>query len=346
MKIVLIGSFGGRTDEGARSVCQTARAQLSRMHTVLCIDTKDAIKPRSIFKVAGFRPDVIHYLTGPTLRSFVLLRILRSVVWPKPLVVASATRPFFSYWQRPLIRFFAPDLVFTQAERWERFLEREGIPTRFVPNGVDTRRFVPIDQQEKIAIRRKYGLPPDEPIILHVGHLKPNRGVEILADLQKAGWCTVLVASTAEAHDADLEQHLLESGCRVIRQYVDDIHKVIASTDCYLFTVRDCAPHELPPSYNHVGVIDCPLSVLEAMSCNVPVVTTAVGALPRMFGKGHGFYYYDGTLPDAIEKITLALEASPCTRRLVEELTWERIADAWTATYDEYLRLPPGRRPS
>lgn len=52
--------------------------------------------------------------------------------------------------------------------------------------------------------------------------------------------------------------------------------------DCYLFPVRD-----------DIASIDLPLSVLEAMSCNLPFITTRFGGLDEVFEEGEGLFFLD-----------------------------------------------------
>lgn len=49
-------------------------------------------------------------------------------------------------------------------------------------NGIDTGCFSPVTSKEKKAIRKKYGLKKNEPIVLFVGRLVPKKGFQILLD--------------------------------------------------------------------------------------------------------------------------------------------------------------------
>ena len=62
--------------------------------------------------------------------------------------------------------------------------------------------------------------------------------------------------------------------------------------DLYIFPLKNTGD-KLPESYDQMGAIDIPLSVLEAMGCNLPVITTSFGGLPRFFKPGDGLYFCD-----------------------------------------------------
>ena len=65
-------------------------------------------------------------------------------------------------------------------DSWQSFYDLIGEKAEYLKTGVDTQRFCPIPKEQKSALREKYGLPTDKPIVLHVGHLKAKRNVEKL----------------------------------------------------------------------------------------------------------------------------------------------------------------------
>jgi phosphatidylinositol alpha-1,6-mannosyltransferase len=54
------------------------------------------------------------------------------------------------------------------------------VPTVVVPPGVDTRRFVPLDADERAAARRRFGLDPGSLVITSVSRLVPRKGMDRL----------------------------------------------------------------------------------------------------------------------------------------------------------------------
>lgn len=55
----------------------------------------------------------------------------------------------------------------------------------FIPNGVDTNIFYPVDREERIKIREKLALPQDKLTILFVGRFVEKKGLNILEKLAK-----------------------------------------------------------------------------------------------------------------------------------------------------------------
>jgi glycosyltransferase involved in cell wall biosynthesis len=327
LRIVLIGTFAARADEGLRSVSIRFLKELEKRHEVIAFNTGESLGWKSVRNMRRFKPDVLHYLTGPTVRSFAVLRayklLLRDVI-----CIASATRPFFSSKSRWAVSFLKPDLVLTQATRWETFFRSKGIKAIPLMNGVDLACFQPVNrQQTRKELRQKYGIPIDKFVVLHVGHIKENRNVEIFAHLQQSSdvQC-VVVGNTSTEMDRSLKDRLRSAGCVVINEFVEKIAELYQLSDCYVFCVKDVAANDYPTRYQQVGVIDTPLSVLEAMASNLPVVTTRIGSLPRLFEEQDGFRFYDGSLENLLQKIeTVRKNPTAKTREMVAPYDWTRI---------------------
>ena len=59
-----------------------------------------------------------------------------------------------------------------------RRVARRDLPTVIVPPGVDTRRFHPLDDAERVAARRALGLDPHAPLVVGVSRLVPRKGFD------------------------------------------------------------------------------------------------------------------------------------------------------------------------
>jgi phosphatidyl-myo-inositol dimannoside synthase len=54
------------------------------------------------------------------------------------------------------------------------------LPSVLVPPGVDTERFRPLDDTERAATRRRFGLPVDGPLVVSLSRLVPRKGMDVL----------------------------------------------------------------------------------------------------------------------------------------------------------------------
>ena len=189
--------------------------------------------------------------------------------------VLSLTHPDPAMPRRLACRFLQPDLVLTQSAHWEQLFKAAGCRNlQFVPNGVDTARFKPATPDEKRALRQKYELSPDAFIVLHVGNTRTVRQLDVLPRLRQAGCEVIVVSSTTIRGDGEMDDRLTQAGCRIWNHYIEAVEEVYALADCYVF-----------PLAQGVGAIEHPLSVIEAMATNLPVITRRFGALPPPRGQ-------------------------------------------------------------
>ncbi|NBU37734.1 MAG: glycosyltransferase, partial [Actinobacteria bacterium] len=52
------------------------------------------------------------------------------------------------------------------------------LPTTVVPPGVDTKRFVPVDDASRAAVRSRFGIAPDDEVVLGVSRLVTRKGYD------------------------------------------------------------------------------------------------------------------------------------------------------------------------
>ncbi len=141
-----------------------------------------------------------------------------------------------------------------------------------IPNGVDTRPFQAWEGKDLSDFRARYA-SPDEKIVLHVGRIVAEKGVEILlrsaplvlaqvsqAKFVIAGRGPELERFRQLAHDLNLGSKALLPG------FISDEDRN------RLYVVADCAV--FPSLYEPFGIV-----ALEAMAARTPVVVSEVGGL-------------------------------------------------------------------
>ena len=311
MRILLIGDFTGRGDEGLSKISKTFLDLISDQNEVLKLNTKETILPLNVLKIIKFNPDIIHYITGVTIRSFIVAKLLKLICLNKPKTIISAIRAFLTSSQISFIKYVKPTLILTQAQKWETIFQEKGITTKFLPNPVDTNKFKRSDVN-KDMIRRKYNLPLDKKIILHVGHIRKNRNIESLVEvyekLNMSSYQVVLVASSYFSLDIELYNRLNNSGLIIITDYINNIEEIYNSADIYLFPTKGLQKEYFPKEYQEVGVIDLPLSLLEALAVGLPIITTHVDSLERLINNyaDNNIFYWNGEnseMPELLEKV-------------------------------------------
>jgi len=145
-----------------------------------------------------------------------------------------------------------------------------------MPNAVDTRRFLPADASTRIGLRRKLGLPEAAPIGVYTGRLVEYKGLPLLVRVWPSivrvhpQAILVLVGEGGlDIHNCEdeLRAHVKANGlthCIVFAGAVADVSDHLRAADLFLYPTENDA---------------FPSSLLEAMACGLPAVTTPVGAI-------------------------------------------------------------------
>ena len=194
---------------------------------------------------------------------------------------------------------------------------------------VDVDRFVPVSKTIKEQLREKYGVDIDKFVIVHVGSIRSRRNIQVFSKVQEIEEIQVVIAgSTSMPMEQISYKHLLESGCMIWKSYFENIEEIYQLSDCYIF-----------PATNLLSAIELPLSVLEAMSCNLPVISTKFGALPRIFEEGDGLLFVDNEedVIDALEKIKNT-DVNIGTRGKVLPYAWKNIIKKLEDRYKEVIQ--------
>lgn len=334
MKICLLGEFSGKLDEGMRIVSFNLVAGLSSHNQILTVDLRNIFLKSSWINIKRFDPDIIHYLHGPSLLSFIILKLI-SLMCPSSKTVMSAMHPSLTSISKIFIPFLRPNVVLVQSYQTEKMLNLLRCETKFFPCGVDVNRFKPIGLGVKEELREKYRIDKSLFIILHIGSIKEGRNIRLLKSLQGKNNQVLIIGANSVGVDSKVMQDLIESGCNLRSEYIDKIEEIYNLSDCYIYpTIK---------KYDLFGnakadSIEMPLTVLEAMSCNLPVISTKFGALPRIFRDGGGLCFINNN-DDIISCLTIIKEIERIsTREKVLPYSWENIIYNLNKIYYELIR--------
>lgn len=207
-------------------------------------------------------------------------------------------------------------------------------PITVIYNGVDVSIFKPYDREE---CRRLLGLPLDKQIILVAakgGQSNPWKGGNYAQDLIKA------FIGDSRAFFVDLGGDTSQNGSVRVKSvsYVSDpntLAKYYSASDVLLYpSIAD----------------NCPLVVLEAMACGLPVVSFATGGIPELVNhQKTGYIARYKVIDDLTAGVQWMLNRSfqeylalrqIVTEKINSDFTLEKMADQYLKLYEEMVSKP------
>jgi glycosyltransferase involved in cell wall biosynthesis len=242
---------------------------------------------------------------------------------------------FYSFYreQKPLLSI--ADCIITASRELINDLRRwygERIATKAVPvfNGIDPEVFRP-DPQSRHAIRSKFQIQDNEPLLMTSGTLNKEKGhhlaIKSLSYLQREIPNTKLMIVGSGESRKLLEKQMKQTGLE----------------DKVLFT-GFVPNHEMVEYYNAADIYlmptlrieGLPFVLLEAMSCGKPVVAARRGGNTSLVKHGqNGFLIEPGKIQQLVHYIMTMLKDGGITKRLsaaarqtiLEDFTIDRMVD-------------------
>lgn len=247
-------------------------------------------------------------------------------------------RPLIGWLHRLMLRRIDACVAISQ-DLAEEFLAGGLEPARIhhLPNGVDTNRFRPADEAERVALRAALGLPADRPLALYIGVLDERKNILWLAGQWVAnrgfGTGAMLVAvgpQSREDPEGALRGRLVE----------------LSRTAPEIFQLRDYTPDILPwyqsadvlvlPSYKE----GLPNVVLEAMACALPCVAARASGSRELIQEGRtGYTYAHDDAAELARALRLCLGpegrslGAEARRQVEARYSIQAIADRYEALY-------------
>jgi glycosyltransferase involved in cell wall biosynthesis len=166
------------------------------------------------------------------------------------------------------------------ANHGRHMIEQERFPeakVTVIPNGVDTYRFRSLPDSG-LAVKTKLGIPLAAPVCGIIAALRPEKNHTLflraaaLTAKQRPDAHFVIVGAGPER--AKLERIAIEAGVASSTHFVgsrSDIPQILSAFDVFALT-----------SHNEAN----PVSILEAMACEIPVVSTRVGSVEESVADG------------------------------------------------------------
>jgi glycosyltransferase involved in cell wall biosynthesis len=192
-----------------------------------------------------------------------------------------------------------------------------------IPNGVDVRRFQ-FSPSSRRAIRAELGIDAPAPVVGIVAALRPEKNVGLFLRAarrvsERVPAARFLIVGEGpkrqdlqqQAARAGLQQRVHFLGCR------HDVPELLSAMDVFALT-----------SQNEAN----PVSILEAMACQIPVAATNVGSVSETVQPGITGWLIDPDDDAATAAAWLRLLDDPATARRMGRQGREQVAAHWSVT--------------
>ena len=334
-------------DEGSKQVAYNLAKALSRNHETLALSINglkddnvsvEAMKcnrmllnKRVFRRIRSFKPAAILYIPSNslTLASAVRARLLHAYSG-SPVFIYNVQPVAYKRFERRIISLLCSVfLVFVQSERTKRELTGYGLRVEKVDPGIDIQKFKPVSQDLRFKLRDKYSIPQDKNVVLHIGHIRKSRNIEVLVRLQKLkDTQVILVGSTSTHQEKDLIDTLTLAGVKIIKENISNVEELYQLADIYVF-----------PVINNNACIEIPCSVLESMACDLPVITTPFGGLPDLFKKSETFIYAEDERQMVSALNSIDRQRPTSNRKNIVGLDWDKTSSILVARIERTLQL-------
>lgn len=219
------------------------------------------------------------------------------------------------------------DSIIVASEPLKQFAEPQNPATYVIENGTDTDLFRPLN---KLACRRRLGLPDDQRIIGYFGSIEKRRGIETLIKAvamyrRKYPNVRLLIAGKSDA-SIDLPALNVDYRGNVPHQTVPEL-------------INACDVVTIP--YEHDPYIDAtnPCKISEYLACEVPIVVTSVSDMASLFSNTPSVL----AEPGVAESLSRAIErqlTSPTLIALDSNLTWSALTERLDAIIRKTVQAP------
>lgn len=213
-------------------------------------------------------------------------------------------------------------------------LEIDPVNLTPVPNGVDP-DFRPLSASAIASARARYGIVEDQFCLLHVGSNHPRKNV------------LSVLRALRQLRSQGMKICLIKAGAAFSQAQADFIEKNKLSTD--IIHVSQPNKTSLIELYNMADVLLSPslyegfgITVLEAMACDTPVITSNVTSLPEVVGSA-GMMVDPHSVEEIVQAVLQLTEEGHRQqliskgRERVKAFTWESTAEQVAQIYGKFL---------
>lgn len=273
-------------------------------------------------------PDIIHAQSiGICIPAFIAKKLLRKpyVVWGRGSDVYLPGK-FIKSISKLVLK--NANMVIALTDDMKR--EMQKICSRdvsVIPNGIDSERFENLSRE---SIRKKLKIEDNEKIITFVGTLRPVKGLKYLIKAMKfmieenKNVKLMLVGDGEEREE--LESLVEDFGLKERVEFIgrvqnEEIPQYLVTSDVFVL-----------PSLSE----GFPVTILEAMASELPIVATKVGGLPEIIKDGENGFLVEPKYPEKIAEMVLLVLGNDELRERISKKNKEKAKDySWDCVVEQ-----------
>lgn len=232
------------------------------------------------------------------------------------------------------------DYLLLYSSKLEIILKQMGfsnIPCKFIPESIDTSKFIPRKAQREI-LRNKYALPQNSLIIIFSGRLVPVKRLDVLIgainkisnDLPQA-FLLIVGDGPSREELAKLAKHYFLNQFKITGfMSQEEVSELYSCSDIFALL-------------SHGEGIST--SLLEACSSGLPCIVSDVGANADVVKDGYNGFVLKNISVEEVASAILALYpninemGNNSRKQIVNEFNWATIVDKYEYLYGELIRL-------
>jgi len=322
---------------------------------------------------AGKKFDVIHGHSGYSMLGLITgiggritkVPSIHSIYSPIQPIIGHNIVMFFS--NKILSKFYLSQVnkIIAGSKNVQDSLTRAGVPDykiEIIPPGIDTNIYNPSISGGDV--RKDFGIGPDQPLLLYVGNLTEIKGISVLIEALRIiakQFADIKLLMALNMPLSKYEKEDTSKLCSIetfeikekIKSYglndniiplgiVKNMPQVMAASDIFVV-----------PFLNTVGVVDYPISLLEAMAVGKPIIATRVGGIPEIVKhKGNGLLVEPGDVHELKNALLYTLESKNEAKRMgenaakyvAENCSMEVAVEKMERVYEEVISNYSGNR--
>jgi teichuronic acid biosynthesis glycosyltransferase TuaC len=261
-------------------------------------------------KAKSLNPDLIHaHFAMPSGGAAAI--VSESADIPYVLTLHGSDVNVYPHYSRSAYQAFlfasrsAREVLAVSEELKKKAEKMAGISSTFLPIGVDLHRFQKPDK-DKQELRRAHELPTDKIILTFVGRLVKEKGVYELAEAVNRLDNKYFAVFIGDGPEKEALQSSLGEKAKFTGQIANSlVTEYLSLSDLFVL-----------PSYRE----GMPTVVIEALALEVPVLCTAVGGVPSLFGRHKDILVNPRSADELFEAIVAFTEKEAYTPELAKEL--------------------------